>query len=117
MFHPSLPPWDPMTVKEGEIALNDALKLEAVTWIDARGAIAYQEGHIPEAILLNEDHWDEHFEKFIQAWDGASTLVVYCDSRTCATSKTVAQRLKVDLALENVFVLKGGWQTWLDSKK
>jgi len=114
MLHPNLPPWNPMTIEEGEIALTDALKLENVTWIDARGAQAFQDEHIPEALLLNEDHWDEHFEQFIQVWDGTSTLVVYCDSRICAASNGVADRLKDSLGLEAVFVLKGGWQTWLD---
>lgn len=117
LFHPDLPPWNPMTAEEGEILLEDALKVESITWIDARGEQAFEADHIPEAILLNEDHWDEQFEQFIQTWDGVSTLVVYCDSRTCAASKGVAERLKNDLGLEEIYILKGGWQTWLDQRK
>ena len=94
--------------------LEDALALENVTWIDARAQTAFEADHIPEAILLNEDHWDEHFEQFIINWDGVSTLVVYCDSRTCAASKGVAERLKEALGLEDIWVLKGGWESWLE---
>ena len=117
LVHPDLPPWNPMTLEEGEIALADALATENLTWIDARGETAFEDGHIPGALLLNEDSWDELFERFVLEWDGESTLVVYCDSRTCAASKGVADRLKESLGTEDVFVLKGGWQTWLDQKK
>lgn len=113
VFHPHLPPWNPMTIEEGEIALEMALALENKTWIDARAEQAFEEAHIPGALLLNEDHWDEHFDQFIQTWDGSSTLIVYCDSRTCAASKAVAERLKEALGSKDILVLKGGWQTWL----
>jgi rhodanese-related sulfurtransferase len=106
-----------MTLEEGEILLEDALAIENVTWVDARGAAAFQAAHIPEAILLNEDTWDDLFEGFLLAWDGESQIVVYCDSRTCAASKGVAERLKESLGLENVLVLKGGWETWLNHRK
>ena len=116
LFHPDLPPWNPMTIEEGEISLEDALGLEHATWIDARSASAYDTGHIPNAVLLNEDNWDELFGEFIQIWDGESTLVVYCDSRTCAASKSVADRLKESMGFNEVYVLKGGWETWLEHK-
>ncbi|MDA0348256.1 MAG: rhodanese-like domain-containing protein [Verrucomicrobia bacterium] len=114
LLHPDPPPWNPMVIGEGEISLNDALALENKTWIDARGDQAFEEAHIPDAILLNEDHWNELFETFIISWDGVSTLVVYCDSRTCAASHGVAERLKASLGTEDIFVLKGGWQSWLE---
>lgn len=115
--HPNLPPWNPMTLEEDEIDLEGALALENILWLDARGESAYLEDHIPGALLLNEDNWNEHFEAFIQVWDGLSALVVYCDSRTCAASKSVADHLKEDLGIEEIFVLKGGWQTWLKKVK
>jgi rhodanese-related sulfurtransferase len=117
LFHPDPPPWNPMTIEEGEILLEDALNLENISWIDARSIEAFEMDHIPEAILLNEDHWEEHFDQFIQTWDGVSTLVVYCDSRTCAASKGVAERLKESLGFDEVFVLKGGWETWQNRGK
>ncbi len=117
LFHPEVPPWNPMTLAEGEILLEDALAMENSTWIDARGALAFEEDHIPNALLLNEDQWDDHFEQFIINWDGESTLIVYCDSRTCAASKGVAERLKSSLGIEDVWVLKGGWETWLNHRK
>ena len=105
-----------MAVQEGEIALEDALALDNILWIDARAASAYEAAHIPGAILLNEDDWDQHFENFIQNWDGESAIIIYCDSRVCAASHSVAERLKADLGMENILVLKGGWQTWLTNQ-
>ena len=103
-----------MELEEGEILLESALALEAVAWIDARTEEAYAVDHIGNAILLNEDDWDQLFEKFIMQWTGDTTLVVYCDSRTCSASKSVATRLRESLGTDSVYVLKGGWQTWLE---
>lgn len=105
-----------MTIEEGEISFEDASQLLNKIWIDARGTDAYERGHIPSAVLLNEDRWDELFEEFIIGWDGATTLIVYCDSRTCAASKSVADRLKDALGTDDIYVLKGGWQVWQESQ-
>ena len=116
LLHPDLPSWDPMTLEEGEILLEEALKIENKTWIDARDQAAFENDHILDAILLNENDWDYLFGKFIKTWDGISVLIVYCDSRTCAASNGVAERLKQALGTEEVYVLKGGWETWLENQ-
>lgn len=105
-----------MTIEEGEISLEDALQLSNTTWIDARGTDAFETDHIPNAVLLNEDRWEELFEAFIIEWDGVSTLIVYCDSRTCTASKGVADRLKEALGTDDIHVLKGGWQIWQEDQ-
>ncbi len=114
LLHPQLPPWNPMELEEGEILLENALALAEVTWIDARTEEAYAADRIGDAILLNEDDWDRLFEAFILQWTGDTTLVVYCDNRNCSASKSVAVRLRESLGIDSVYVLKGGWQTWLD---
>lgn len=117
LLHPQLPPWDPMELEEGEILLENALALAEVTWIDARTEEAHAADHIGDAILLNEDHWDRLFEAFILQWTGDTTLVVYCDNRNCSASKSVAARLRESLGIDSVYVLKGGWQAWLDHRE
>ena len=117
LIHPQLPPWDPMELEEGEILLENAMALDEVTWIDARTEEAHAADHIGDAILLNEDDWDRLFEAFILQWTGDTTLVVYCDNRNCSASKSVAARLRESLGIDSVYVLKGGWQEWLDHRE
>lgn len=82
-----------------------------VLWIDARSASEFAGGHIPEAILLNEDDWDELLPGVLQAWKPGQSAVVYCSSLQCNSSREVARRLR-EIAPEPVYVLKGGWESW-----
>lgn len=106
-----------MELEEGEILLEDALALDEATWIDVRTEEAHAADRIGDAILLNEDDWDRLFEAFILQWTGDTTLVVYCDNRNCSASKSVADRLRESLGIDSVYVLKGGWQAWLDHRE
>ncbi len=83
-----------------------------VRWVDARPRAKFEEGHIPGAILLNEDEWDRLVPAFLDAWEPEEMVVVYCDSGSCEASHAVARRLREDLKLENVRVLKGDWKRW-----
>jgi rhodanese-related sulfurtransferase len=85
---------------------------ENVQWIDARTRAKYERKHIPDALLLNEDEWDKLVGPFLDAWDPDKMLVVYCDGGACDASKAVADRIRNELKLGNVYVLKGGWEEW-----
>ncbi len=85
---------------------------EAVQWVDARARSKYDQRHIPGAILLNEDEWDKLVSHFLDEWDPDKSIVVYCDGGTCDASKAVAERIRDELKLGNVYVLKGGWDAW-----
>ena len=112
-LNPRTPSWSPDKLGEGEVSLEIVDAWSApVLWIDARSAEAYDEEHIPGAILLNMDRFDELLPRLFDAWEGSETLVVYCDSRQCGASEAVADRLREDLGMEEVFVLKGGWESW-----
>ena len=96
---------------EGELTLDEALALEPL-WIDARSAEEHAAGHIPGALLLNEDDWDKGFAALLDAWDFEQPLVIYCSSQTCDASHAVAERLKNHLRFDQIYVLQGGWETW-----
>jgi rhodanese-related sulfurtransferase len=85
---------------------------DKVQWVDARPRAKFDAGHIPGAALLNEDEWDRLVPAFLDAWEPEKIVVVYCDGGSCDASHAVAQRLRDDLKLENVHVLKGGWKAW-----
>ncbi|MCC7408887.1 MAG: rhodanese-like domain-containing protein [Phycisphaeraceae bacterium] len=87
-----------------------------VLWVDTRSSDAFSHSHIPGAVLLNEDQWDELFPEFFAHWRPELHVVVYCDSSLCDASHQVAERLRKDLEADRVHVLHGGWQTWLEAQ-
>jgi rhodanese-related sulfurtransferase len=86
-------------------------------WVDARPDVEFERDHIPGAALLNEDRWNELLPQFLVTWSPEKRVVVYCSSQSCNASREVARRLKDEAQLKNVFVLQGGWEEWLKSRK
>ena len=83
-----------------------------VQWVDARPRSRYERTHIPGALLLNEDEWDKLVGPFLDAWDADKTLIVYCEGGSCDASLAVAERIRTELKIGGVYVLKGGWTAW-----
>lgn len=110
--------WDAPAVASDEVTLRDALAWgDSLLWVDARPDEQYASEHIPGAILLNEGRWSELLPQFLTTWSPEKKTVVYCSSQSCAASHEVARRLREEAGLKNIFVLHGGWETWLEAKK
>ena len=88
----------------------------SVIWVDARPDNEYQEDHIPNAISLNEDRWNEQLPQFLAQWGPEKKVVVYCSTKSCNLAGDVARRLRDEAQLKNVFVLEGGWEEWLKKR-
>ena len=86
-------------------------------WVDARPDVEFERDHIPGAVLLNEDRWNELLPQFLVTWSPEKRVVVYCSSQSCNASREVARRLRDEAQLKNVFVLQGGWEEWLKKKR
>ena len=86
-------------------------------WVDARPDNEFAQGHVPGAIPLNEDRWNELLPTLLAQWSLEKKIVVYCSSQSCNASREVARRLRDEAGLKEVFVLQGGWETWLKSKR
>lgn len=108
-------PEEPLAAGEVRVA-TARLWADRVMWVDARPRARYQAGHIPGALLLNEDEWDTLVPAFLDSWDPEKTLVVYCDGGGCEASHAVAGRLRQDFSIETVYVLKGGWAAWQSAR-
>ncbi len=118
VYFGSAVPWHAPAVAKDEVTLADARGWgESVMWLDARPDAQYAQDHIPGALQLNEDRWGELLPQMLTAWAPDKRVVVYCSSHSCAASHEVARRLREEAQLKNVFVLHGGWETWLDSRK
>jgi rhodanese-related sulfurtransferase len=90
---------------------------QKILWVDARPSSAFTAEHIPTALWLAEEAWDEGLAGFVEAWSPGQPVVVYCGSASCGASRSVARRLKRELNITEVFYLKGGWQTWKEEAK
>ena len=117
-IHPRRPAWNVDTLAAGEVSLAQVRNWRtAPLWIDARPRVDYEADHIPGALLLNEDEWDGLMAGVLAKWHPPVRIVVYCDSRECQASTHVAERLREDFRMSNVFVLHGGWSAWQEGSR
>lgn len=115
-LNPNTPPWNPMQLAEGEVALEHLLDWEDdFILVDARAPEAYESGHIPGAIHLFAGEFDDQILNLLDVWSPDRSVIIYCDSRQCGASEEMATRLREDFQMERVYVLKGGWESYRTS--
>jgi len=86
-------------------------------WVDARPDAEFERDHVPDAVPLNEDRWNESLPQFLPKWSPDKKVIVYCSAESCNAAREVARRLRDEAQVKNVFVLQGGWEEWLKSRK
>jgi rhodanese-related sulfurtransferase len=110
---------------QSRVAESDLVSVEAARawganalWVDARPDEEFERDHIPGAVLLNEDRWNELLSQFLATqWSPEKKIVVYCSAASCNLAEDVARRLREEAKLPNeIRVLKGGWEAWLEKK-
>jgi rhodanese-related sulfurtransferase len=106
-----IPPSELVTVAQARAWGKNAI------WVDARSDVEFAPDHVPGAISLNEDRWNELLPQFLAAWSPEKKVVVYCSSQSCNLAMEVARRLRNEAQLKNVFVLQGGWEEWLKKNR
>lgn len=116
-YHPQAPAWyvhqDP--AKEGEVTMSQIHSQwnDEVLWIDARSREDFEKEHIPNAILLNEAEVDALlFEHFDRIQSNEKPIVIYCNGLSCEASHRMRDYLKERIAIDQIFVLRGGWDAW-----
>jgi rhodanese-related sulfurtransferase len=81
------------------------------TFVDARSPQEFRAGHIPRALLLSKDT----FEETIASWKTLvpldTLLITYCAGAGCESSREVAALL-VEEGYSRVKVFFGGWEQW-----
>jgi rhodanese-related sulfurtransferase len=90
---------------------------DSAIWIDARPDEEFARDHVPSAISLNEDRWNELLPEFLAAWSPGKKIVVYCSEQSCDLAREVAERLRKEAQIPDVFVLDGGWEGWLKKSR
>src|SRR2546425_9466376 len=51
-------------------------------WVDARPDEEFQRDHVPGAISLNEDRWNDLLPQFLTRWSPEKKVVVYCSAQS-----------------------------------
>lgn len=101
-----------------EITLSSIKKLsQNAIIVDARSPAEFADAHIEGAINLSEEKFDTQLGDFLDAWTPESTIIVYCGNAQCNSSRNIANRLKNECEIKNVFVLKDDWRKWKSSKQ
>ena len=90
---------------------------DSAMWVDARPDDEFARDHVPGALSLNEDRWNDSLPQFLALWSPGKKIVVYCSSLSCNASREVARRLRKEAQLSDVFVLEGGWEAWLKKNR
>lgn len=114
LFHPKMPAWYEVSESfENEITLSGVRELEGkIVWIDARTEKDFNKGHVVGALLLNQENWADLLWKHRDVIEGLqdTPVIVYCDGKRCKRSGEVAERLRTEMGLSPVYVLKGDWR-------
>ena len=104
--------WQTPVAASEMVTLAQARNTADAIWIDARPQDEFEREHVPGALLLNEDRWNELLPQVLAIWAPEKRVVVYCSSESCGSSREIAHRLRKEAGLTNVFVLEGGWEAW-----
>ncbi len=82
LWHPRRPAWQSDEVTPDAAAAWG----QTVLWVDARPDANFARSHIPGALPLNEDRWDNLLPAVLDRWDTEHKVVVYCSSLSCQTT-------------------------------
>ena len=116
-FHPKAPALyltqEPLKADEiGLKEIHERWKGDVI-WLDARPRDQFDNAHIPEARLLNEQEFDNQLLEMLDTLQTATKpVIIYCGGQKCEASRHVREKLLTMVPVENCFILKGGWPAW-----
>jgi rhodanese-related sulfurtransferase len=80
-------------------------------FIDARMPEDYVKGHIPHAISLPLELFNEVWPKVAPTISREALIITYCDGQECNSSRELAEKLRA-LGFTSVRAFVGGWNAW-----
>jgi len=113
VINPKRAQWNPPSPSQDEIVLADIKRIEnSVLWVDSRPNAQFAQDHIPDAISLNDENFEHNLPILLEKWQPGCSIVIYCDSAMCDASHAMADRLRHEVGLPDVWILFGGWNAW-----
>jgi rhodanese-related sulfurtransferase len=83
----------------------------ATVFVDVRHRAAWRQGHLPGAIHLPAEGFDEAWLRVGARLRPTDDLVLYCDGPHCDIARHTRDRL-VGLGFQRVRIYEGGWMDW-----
>jgi len=80
-------------------------------FVDARSAEEYEGGHIPGALSIPFQSFDDHFETLGRLIDAGREVVLYCRSRECDDALLLAIELQ-SMGGTNLALYVDGFERW-----
>ena len=110
-LHPRRPNWSEAWHPIPSVVLADLDKppSASVLWIDAREPSEYARAHLPGALNLSETAWEAALPDVIAAWLPEQRVVVYCGGASCRASQGTSRRLRRELGVAQIVILRDGW--------
>ena len=104
-------PAEPLAPGEIDLKALSSVRAPDILWVDARSKAKFERRHIPGALLLNQTDWENLISDFYDRWEPGRRIVVYGEVDS-DNGHEVASRLREGSAIDNVWVLKGGYEAW-----
>jgi 3-mercaptopyruvate sulfurtransferase SseA len=106
----------PSVRQDGDVDLAEMQTIvsnRAALILDARPEIFYRLGHIPSALSLPRDDFEDQYHSLAQllGTHRDQVLVVYCSGNDCTDSQMVGNALE-HLGYPHVRLFRGGWSEW-----
>lgn len=92
-------------------AMTRLMERQDCTVVDVRAKEIFDQGHLPGAISLAFERFDEVVGDFFVDHPPEACVVLYCAGRECLDSHRFADRL-VEFGYVNVKVFSGGFADW-----
>jgi rhodanese-related sulfurtransferase len=113
-WHPKAPALfltqEPLRDDEVSMAVIREKFAGEVLWIDARPADQFAAAHMPGALNVSEQQFDEQLVQHLDVLQtNAKPVVVYCSGQKCEASRKVMERLKEMGFVKDAYIFKGGW--------
>lgn len=113
LTHPELREGPSPQLRESEISVDIAKAWGTnVLWLDARSPERFALEHVPGALSFDPARWEESLGELLRHWHDGVKTVVYCNATGCNLSKELAERLRAEAGLPDVYYLRGGWEEW-----
>ena len=106
-----------MQTAQEAISIDEARALfltNGAVFIDARPAEAFRSGHIPGALNLPPDNFEQLLPGIREQIPPDSLIITYCDGKSCSLSKEAALQLSGN-GYSHVEVMVDGWSAWQDA--
>lgn len=107
------------TAVDGSREINDlGIMLDLVndqqcTLVDVRPMAQFDEGHVPGAVSLPIEVFDQRIGDFFVEHPLDTCIIVYCAGRECLDSHRLAQNLET-FGFTNIWVFSGGFAEWIE---